>query len=577
MPITGTPEAPFDHQAAHLSYRCPHCGREERRTVSVRIPLAQLSLAALQGGLQGAAGQTGPPCPCGGGEATGALQAASLEYRFLQGTDSLRLEADVRKGKVYTVRHVKVSSLGKRQDLGAPLDEEGMLLAFGRPLSVRAAWDFFLRRTLERREGQIMTFPGFAMATAPPGPRMAAILQSNAELARMTVGEDALVVALREVDELAVLPEGSYHEWLSPRMAQAAARGQVGAVVVVRPGAVVDRFGLALAPYEIRWKHAGLTRIRVDRDGLFFIIASSEWLTWDILMRGFSIDETAAIRAALADAELRGMDAHRQRLMDEFSGWQVAVDERVDASKARDCCYLRIRHPGGHAFWVNLSTMWRKAQDPAAFVAHVEQIRGILERRPEQLDRCACGRPAYVTKKWKPLEWLTRAQRSGTRLISEPSLGHAAVFARDCAYHSMYLADATEGLSIDQLEQRFEEDLNRHVFTADYELVSGSPSVPAVALWGTNIASIALHPALVAGVLASMGLGWEGRVRFRAASTNAIALAAGAAEGRLLAAAELAARRAAQRMGDPGDALGIEADVELGVPAGRFERLRPAA
>lgn len=577
MPITGTPEAPFDHQDANLAYRCPHCGREERRTVSVRIPLAQLSIAALQAGLYGAAGQPGPRCPCAPGQSGQVLQAATLEYQFLQGGDALQLEGEVREGKLGGVRYWKVSSHGDRQDLGASLDEEGMLLAFGRPLSVRAAWDFFLRRTLQRREGQIMTFPGFALATAPPGARMAAVLQSNAELARMTVGEDALVVALREVDELAALPEGSYHEWLSARMAQVVARGEVGAALIVRPGAVVDRFGLALAVHGIRWRRVGLTRIRVERDGVFLMITSWEWFTWDILMRGFSIDETAAIRAALADAELRGMEAHRQRLVGEFPGWQVSVDERVDAGKARDCCYLRIRHPSGHAFWVNVSTMWRKAQDPAAFAAHVEQIRGILERRPEQLDRCACGRPAYVTKKWKPLEWLTRAQRSGTRLISEPSLGHAAVFARDCAYHSMYLAEATRGLSIDQLEARFEEDLNRHVFSADFELVSSPQSVPAVALWGTNIASIALHPGLVAGVLASVGLEWEGRARFRAATTNAIALAARVAEARLLAAAELAARRAAQRMGDPGDALGIEGDVELGTPAGRFERLRPAA
>ncbi len=579
MPIIGTPESPFDHQEAILAYQCPGCGRRGLRTTAVRIPLAQLSIEALGRGLAAAAAQMALSCDCGRPKSGGVLQAAALTYQFLHGTDRLRLEATIEEGSIREIRHAKVRADGATEELGSQLDEEGMLLAFGRPLSVRSAWDFFLRRTLDRREGQIMTFPGFAMATAPPGPRMAAALQSNAELARMAVGEDALVAPLRDVDAMAARPEGTYHDWLSPAMAHAVTNGEVSGAVIVRPGAVIDRFGVALKALGLEWKHAGLSRLRVDGHGVFFIVGNIDWLLWDITIRGYSIDETAAIKAGVVDAELRGMEAHCRKLVAAFPGWSVVVDEEVEATKARDSCYARVRHPDGNAFWVNLGTMWRKAQDGAAFAAHVEQIRGVLERTPEQLDRCACGRPAYLTKKWKPREWLTRAEAGGRPLLSLPALGHVAIFARDCTFHSMYLADtrANGGPSVSELEQRVRQDLPRHNFAMECTLLRRDETVEAVAFWGSNIASVALDPALLAGVLESVGLRWTGRVTFRAATTNALAVAPSDASRALQAAVEVAARAAAQSMGDPGEPLEGEGEVELGLPAGRFERLRPAA
>ncbi len=220
MAIVGTAESPFMHQEVTLTYCCPACRAPALRTTAVRIPLAQLSIPALAQAFLAAADSPGPACRCGSRTGT-VLQAASLPFQFPHAAERLQLDADIEAGAVRQVRYARVIPEGIPQALGTQLDEEKMLEAFGRPLSVRAAWDFFLRRTVRTREGQIMTFPGFAMVTAAPGPRTAAVLQSNAELARMVVGEDALVVPLHEVDQLAARPPGTYHEWLSPEMARA--------------------------------------------------------------------------------------------------------------------------------------------------------------------------------------------------------------------------------------------------------------------------------------------------------------------------------------------------------------------
>jgi hypothetical protein len=579
MPLIGTPDALFDHQEATLVYRCDACGRRGLRSVAVRIPLTQLSLPALRLGLEASAAEPPVPCGCGQPRAGNRLQAATLNYQFLQGRVCLRLDAKLREGIVVGMRYAKVTVDGVAHPLGERLDEEQMLLAFGRPLSLRAAWDFFLRRTLETHEGQVLTFPGFAMVTAPPGRRMAAALQSNAELARMAVGEDALVVPLTEVDQLAARPDYTYHTWLSAEMAQAVAKGEVAAAVVVRPGAVIHRFGAALTTLKLRWHHVSLMRLRVDGFGVFYQVPDLDWLTWDITMRGYSIDEVAAIKAALVEAELRGMEAHRARLAAALPGWQVAVEEHPHRRRRGDDCLARVQHPNGNTFWVNLATMWRKGRDPEAFTAHVEQLRGVLERKPERLDRCACGRPAYVTKKWKSHEWLKRAEASGPRLLQQPALGQAAVYARDCPYHSMYLADtgSSGGPSQAQLEQRFQSDLARHVFAMDFALERRGDRVDAIALWGSNIASVGLDAGLVAGLLASVGLDWRGIVCFRAASTNALALGRPRATAALLAASERAVRAAVDHLGDAGDLLDVQGELELAAPAGRFERLRRAA
>jgi len=577
MAIVGTAECPFMHQEVTLTYRCPACRAPALRATAVRIPLAQLSIPALAQAFLEAATSPGPACRCGD-RVGSVLQAASLSFQFPHTAERLQLDADIDQGAVRGVRFARATADGTAQQLGTHLDEEKMLEAFGRPLSVRAAWDFFLQRTVRTHEGQIMTFPGFAMVTAPPGPRMAVVLQSNAELARMVVGEDALVVPLQEVDQLAARPAGTYHEWLSPQIARAVEQKEIGAAVIVRPGAVMHRFGAALEERGLRWHRAGLGRIRVEGHGLFFVVPDPEWLLGDIRMRGLSIEEAAAIRAALVDAELRGMDAHRQRLGEAFSGWGLHPESPGPETGGRNACYLRVRHPKGNSFSVNLATIWRRAQDPAVFAAHVDQLRGILAQTPERLDRCACGRPAYITKKWKPLSWVRRAEAAGGPLLRQPALGHAAVFARDCAFHSMYVADtqASGGPAMRELERRFQRDVARHAFSLDFVFETDNQGIAAVGVWGRNVASVALHPALVAGALAAAALPWRGPIRFRAATTNVLALSPGTSDRPLQAAAERAARAAAAG-GDPGDGLAADGQVELADPMGQFERLRPAA
>jgi hypothetical protein len=143
----------------------------------------------------------------------------------------------------------------------------------------------------------------------------------------------------------------------------------------------------------------------------------------------------------------------------------------------------------------------------------------------------------------------------------------------------MYLADtgASGGPSQAELERRFQSDLARHVFSLDFALECRGESVDAIALWGSNVASVGLDAGLVAGLLASVGLDWQGVVCFRAASTNALALGRPQASAALLAAAERAVRAAVDHLGDAGDPLDVQGELELTAPAGRFDRLRRAA
>lgn len=471
------------------SWRCPGCSRiHEDLQVLVDFTPRTVEVALLRLRQAVAAVVHGALCRCGAALPFGALQAAvycqyfpwpgvDLQIRVIRAEDGRLLESWSR-----------TESGGSPQLL--PGEPSGDILRehLGRRYTLAAEWAPLLEEA--DRSGELRAAPagGLTWLLALPPGRPGDIARAVQEALAPARDWEARVLHLRD------LPE--HFRTGIPAVDGRIASGALGSAAVVDAGGLRARVlselrneGISVDPDEERPDLLHLQDLRLGAS-----LDLAEELSHAVAAGRYPEDVVALAvrRARTAMRNVQRAVAEVERLTPK--GTKLALDARSHV--------LRVSLPAQEPVELDLRRLLGPTGDDEGLERHV---RYLLAPEVPRLDLCRCGEPAHLAVRLRSPEWL--AGREG-RLATVPGESPPHVYVRECPYHVRYLDwEALDGMGVPRegLERLRYRDLDRTgTSLRAVRLVGKAPF--GILFVGEEAASLASHPALVAGACEAAGV-----------------------------------------------------------------------
>lgn len=540
------------------AWRCAGCGRLHmdlqtlRDAAPVHLDEARLRLRRA---VDSAA--KGVPCRCGAMLPQRGLQFAHYAHSLAWPGVDLRLEIErLEDGRL-------VESWGRSEPAGelAPLPGEPssqtLQEALGRRYSLAAPWVELMEAAA--RSGQVESAPAGGLArlvVLPPG-RAEETARRLEELLAPARGRACRVVTLSGTPPDAGM---SYRTW-APDFAGRLEEGTFGAA------AVVDWMGFAELVLRTLRAEGLEPAVDPERPGRILLSDMRSWGSLDLgeelaagLRSGRYPEEVALGAVRRARQALREM----QKALVEVE--RVAGHGRVEV--LADQRLLRVSFPDREALEVGIDALLASGDGLE------RDVRYLLGAEVPTLDSCRCGEAAHLAVKVRSSAWLEALPGGrGGRLARRNAGGPPQVYVRECPYHLVYLEWADlerSGVGPERVEAVLERDLDR-TGGRFRVLHLADPTRWAVAVVGTDAASLGAHPSLLAGACEAAGLEVPPQVEVAAPDVHLLlACAPGIPAAALAPLTRLAGTRLDEGPGRGGE-LGWRCALEKAPARGRFQ------
>ena len=538
-------------------WRCETC-REMHLDVQVPTELPPAHLEEARGRLREAVGASKDfSCRCGASLSFKEFRFARYSRFFSWPGKDVGLEversADGRLFEGWAVREPG----GEDQPLPGEPTAEALREALGRDWSLATSWVRVMEAAAGSRQSELALAGDLTwLAVVPPGP-IEATCRRVEELLGPLQGRSCRVIRLSETP--ADQPE-SFREWAGDFAVRLEA-GLFGAV------ALVDWAGYAQQVLKILASEGLKPVPDPDHPGRIHLSARLSWGTLDVardlvlgVQSGRYPEEVAVMAVREAHHALQELQRALTAVEALVPGGTVEVD------------------PARHLVEVIPADGPPVELEADALAASGEGLerraRFLLNPEPDRLDLCRCGEPAHLTARICSLQYLETLPRGRvSRLARREKPGLPQILVHECPYHRVDLEKSDlerMGLRLDETEARLERDLDRT--GGRFQALRLSETFGwAVALVGSEAASLAIHPGLVCGALEACGLEIPGRMELAALDQNLLLVCGPGVEPPVLAVLAERARALLEELVGRGGELPLRLRFARTPSRGRFQ------
>lgn len=395
---------------------------------------------------------------------------------------------------------------GVESELARGLDDATVKTQFGRPLTLADTWRDVLARAAAGEAVVVEAEPGYFLWAGPQDhAELAAKIDGTATEAALELPPEASVgrkgIPLALLPQIAPMPQGPHFQFWAYEHAEAIAKGELRAGVILDRAAIAKLITSQLERASLAWQ---------EQQGGLLILASAGEFRWPVELAivglgaahlGWYLAETAA--AAVGEAMARITEI--KRYVD------AARAERPDITFQVEGMQMRPRRAdGSYGRPINLMEMpFRTPPGSPDFKRELKFVCDDLPKGANPTRMCPCGARAWVAARIFPdkvVEEFKRATGNKSPMIIENWKNAALVATISCDRHvRIPMAEEIEGAGLKgpAFDKRMAEDLPNSIFAVDVSLHEDKNKKRALLAYGPLVASVVINDHLIAALHAA--------------------------------------------------------------------------